>query len=189
MLDRIAAEYPESPYMAEVQFRRGENLFVEREYAAAEAAYGSVVDNHADSLYYDKALYKYGWTQFKQSRYLDALASYIRLLDLNLEQGKIDQIGFSPQLSRADRELLEDVVRVVSLNFYYQEDRQFVSRYFAEHGKRDYEPLLYLRLGELYLDKERIVDGTDLFLAYTEEYPYSPHTPYFHQRAIETTCT
>ena len=30
-----------------------------------------------------------------------------------------------------------------------------------------------------------MVDGSDLFLAYTKEYPYSPHTPYFHQRAIE----
>jgi tetratricopeptide (TPR) repeat protein len=186
MLDRIATEYPESPFMAEVQFRRGEILFVEREYEAAEAAYGSVVDNHADSLYYDKALYKYGWTQFKQSRYLDALGSYIRLLDLNLEQGKIEQIGLNAELNRADRELLEDVVRVVSLNFSYQDDKQFISRYFAKNGKREYEPLLYLRLGELYLEQERIVDGTDLFLAYTEENPYSPHAPYFHQRAIET---
>ncbi|HKJ51080.1 MAG TPA: tetratricopeptide repeat protein [Gammaproteobacteria bacterium] len=186
MLDRIARDYPQSEYIAEVQFRRGENLFVEREYAAAEAAYGSVVDNHPDSLFYDKALYKYGWTQFKQSRYLDALASYIRLLDLNLEQGKIEQIGLSPELSRADRELLDDVIRVVSLNFSYQDDKYFISRYFADHGRREYEPLLYLRLGELYLDQERIVDGTDLFLAFTEENPFSPHTPYFHQRAIET---
>ncbi|MDH3537647.1 MAG: tetratricopeptide repeat protein, partial [Gammaproteobacteria bacterium] len=185
-LDRIAREYPQSQYIDEVQFRRGENLFVARDYEAAEEAYGIVVNAHPDSLFYEKALYKYGWTQFKQSRYLDALASYTRLLDVNLENRNIDQIAFNPELSRANQELLEDVVRVVSLTFSYQDEKYYISRYFADNGKREYEPLLYLKLGELYLDQKRIVDGSDLFLAYTKEYPYSPHTPYFHQRAIET---
>ncbi len=185
-LNRIASEYPTSKYMDEVQFRRGENLFVERNYVDAEAAYGAVVSNHPDSLFFKKALYKFGWTQFKQSRYLDALASYMRLLDVNLEEDNIQEIGFNPELSRADAELLDDVIRVVSLSFSYQDEKYYISKYFNENGKRDYEPLLYLKLGELYLGKNRIIDGSDLFLAYTKQYPFSPHTPYFHQRAIET---
>jgi TolA-binding protein len=185
-LDRIATEFPNSRYIDEVQFRRGENLFVERDYENAEAAYGDVVNNHPDSVFYKKALYKYGWTQFKQSRYLDALASYTLLLDINLEEENVQEIGFNPELPRADLELLEDVVRVVSLTFSYQDDKYYISKYFGENGKRDYEPLLYLKLGELYLGKNRIIDGSDLFLAYTKEYPYSSHTPYFHQRSIET---
>jgi len=185
-LDRIARDYPTSKYIDEVQFRRGENLFVERDYGQAEAAYGAVVDDHPDSLFFKKALYKYGWAQFKQGNYADALASYVRLLDVNLEEGNVREIEFNPELSRADLELLEDVIRVVSLAFSYEDDKYYISRYFNENGKRDYEPLLYRKLGELYLDKKRIVDGSDLFLAYTKEYPYSPHTPYFHQRAIET---
>ena len=116
-LDRIARDYPDSQYMDEVQFRRGENLFVQREYRAAELAYGKVVKEHPDSLFFEKALYKYGWTQFKQSRYREALASYMRLLDINFEQDKVREIGFNPALPRADQELLEDVVRVVSLGF------------------------------------------------------------------------
>ena len=185
-LDRIAREYPDSQYMDEVQFRRGENLFVQREYWAAEQAYGKVVTDHPDSLFFEKALYKYGWTQFKQSRYREALASYTRLLDVNFEQDKVREIGFNPALPRADQELLEDVVRVVSLSFSYQDEKYYIAQYFNETGKRNYEPLLYLKLGELYLDKKRIVDGSDLFLAYTKQYPYSSHTPLFHQRAIET---
>ncbi|MEM7562257.1 MAG: tetratricopeptide repeat protein [Pseudomonadota bacterium] len=184
-LDQIARDHPESKYIDEVQFRRGENLFVAREYEAAEEAYGTVVDNHPDSLFFEKALYKYGWTQFKQSRYEDALSSYVRLLDLNLEQKKVEEINFDPELPRGDAELLEDVVRVVSLSFSYQDEKYYISQYFNQNGKRDYEPLLYLKLGQLYIDKSRVVDGSDLFLAYTREYPYSEYTPYFHQRAIE----
>lgn len=185
-LNRIAREYPDSQYMDEVQFRRGENLFVAREYQAAEQAYSKVVSDYPDSLFFEKALYKYGWTQFKQSRYREALASYTQLLDLNLAQNKINEIDFNPSLPRADRELLDDVLRVVSLSFSYQEEKYYISSYFKEAGERAYEPLLYLKLGELYLDKKRIIDGSDLFLAYTKQYPYSSHTPFFHQRAIQT---
>ncbi len=183
-LDRIAREYPASPYLDEVQFRRGEILFVMREFEAAEAAYGTIVEQHPDSLFFDKALYKYGWAQFKQSRYDDALASYTRLLDLNLERDKIGELDFNPALERGERELLEDVVRLVTLCFSYQDEQRTIAQHFNAHGKRDYEPLLYRKLGELYLDKERILDGSGLFLAYTDEYPYSPHAPYFHERAI-----
>ena len=186
VLDEIARDYPQSQYLDEVQFRRGENFFVERDYVSAEAAYATVVNGFPDSLFYEKALYKYGWTQFKQSRYDDALSSYVQLLDINLDNGKIDEIGYGDELSRADQELLEDVVRVVSLSFSYQEEKYYISQYFNATGKRDYEPLLYLKLGELYLGKDRVIDGSDLFLAYTREYPYSAHTPYFHERAIQT---
>ncbi len=185
LLDAIARDYPDSIYIDEVQFRRGERLFVNDEFAAAEAAYGTVVNLHPDSLFYEKALYKYGWTQFKQERHNDALASFTRLLDINLDKGKIGEIDFSEDIPRAEKELLEDVTRVMSISFSYHTEKNYISRYFGQHGKRDYEPLLYRKLGELYLGTNRVVDGSDLFLTYTREYPYSPHTPYFHQRAIE----
>ena len=87
---------------------------------------------------------------------------------------------------RANQELLEDVLRVVALSFTYQEDTEYITQYFRQNGKRDYEPLLYRKLGEIYLDNERVFDGANLFLGYSSEYPFSPHSPYFHQRAIET---
>jgi TolA-binding protein len=185
-LDRISAEYPDSQYMDEVEFRRGEYLFVAQDFAASQQAYGVVVSKYPDSLYFEKALYKYGWTEFKQGRYRAALTSYIQLLDIAFGQNKVEEIGFNPSLPRAEQELLGDVVRVVAISISYQEEKDYISRYFKETGKRDYEPLLYLGLGELYLGVDRIVDGSDLFLAYTKEYPYSSHTPFFHQRAIET---
>jgi TolA-binding protein len=185
-LDRIVTDYPDSIYMDEVQFRRGENLFVNREHEAAELAYGHIVENYPDSRFFDKALYKYGWAQFKQGRFEDGQASFIRLLDINLEHNNIREIDFNPALSRANQELLEDVIRVVSLSFTYQEDTEYITQYFRQNGKRDYEPLLYRKLGEIYLDKERVFDGANLFLGYSREYPFSPHSPYFHQRAIET---
>jgi TolA-binding protein len=185
-MDRIAHDYPASAYLDEVQFRRGEILFVDHDFEGAAEAYGHIVDHFAESIYFEKALYKYGWTQFKQGYFDDALASFLRLLDINLEQDNIRAIEFNPALSRADQELLEDVIRVVSLTLSYHEENLYIAEYFKANRSRVYEPMLYQGMGELYLDKERNFDAANLFLGYTQEYPYSPHTPYFHQRAIET---
>ena len=183
-LDRIVSAYPDSRYLAEAQFRRGEYLFSLREYEAAEQAYGNLVERFPNSLFFEKALYKYGWTQFKLDQFDASLESYVRLLDINLEAGNIGELDYSPTLSRADRQLLEDVVRVMALCFSYNEESLYIARYFGENGKRDYEPMLYAELGLQYLEKQRIFDGADLFLGYAREYPFSPHAPVFHQRAI-----
>ncbi len=184
-LNQLASEFPNSLYIDEAQFRRGESLFVMRQYADAEAAYGVVVKNHPDSLFYEKALYKYGWTQFKQNRNRDALDSYITLLDVNAQSNKIEEIGLSKNLARADQELLEDAVRVVSLAFSYEAEHMSLRDYFRRSGARDYEPMLYQNLSELYLSKERIVDASDVYLAYGKQYPFSRYTPEFHQKSID----
>ena len=184
-LDRIALEYPKSQYIDEVQFRRGENLFVMRQYAGAEAAYGAVVKQYPDSLFYEKALYKYGWSQFKQNRNRDALDSYIALLDINAKVGKIDEITLNKSLPRAEQELLDDVVRVVSLAFSYEAEDTSMRDYFNRVGARTYEPMLYQNLGKLYLSKDRIADASDIYLAYGKQYPYSRFTPEFHQKTID----
>jgi TolA-binding protein len=185
-MDRIASDYPASDYLDEVQFRRGEVLFVEHDFDAAAQAYGHIVDHFPESIYFEKALYKYGWTQFKQGYFDAALASFMRFLDINLESDNIRAIEFNPALPRADQELLEDVIRVVSLTLSYYEENLYIAEYFNANGSRVYEPMLYRGLGELYLGKERVFDAANLFLGYTREYPYSRHAPYFHQRAIET---
>jgi tetratricopeptide (TPR) repeat protein len=43
-LDRIVAQYPHTPHLDEVQFRRGELLFSNKRYAEAEKAYAAVID-------------------------------------------------------------------------------------------------------------------------------------------------
>jgi TolA-binding protein len=184
-MNQVVRDYPNTRYLDEVQFRRGETLFVLRRYAEAEQAYATIVKRPPGSIYYEKALYKYGWTQFKQNKYQQALGSYIFLLDKKLEQGKLEENGIPDELPRAEKELLDDTLRVVSLSFSYQEDAKSLPRYFAKLGRRPYEPLLYRNLGELYLGKDRITDAADVFLAYVASNPESPLAPGFHTAAID----
>ncbi len=186
LMNQLASQFPQSRYIDEIQFRRGENFFVEGAFVKAEQAYADVIHNHPDSLYYEKSLYKHGWSQFKQNRYKSAIDSYIKLLDLKQLQNFINEDRLADSLSRAEKELIEDVLRVTSLSFSYLSAKQPISQYFNHAGKRSYEPLLYTTLAELYLNKERITDATDIYLSYGENYPFSNFTPVFHGRAIDT---
>lgn len=184
-MDRLVREYPATRYMDEVQFRRGEILFVLREYRDAEQAYGQIVRQFPDSVYFEKALYKSGWARFKQSRYDEALLSYMQLLDRKYQAGQIRSMELAPDLARADQELLNDALRVVSLSFSYEQGAASLREYFRTRGARPYEPLLYRRLGELYLQKERITDAAEVYLAYVARHPESPLAPRFHTAAID----
>lgn len=183
-IEQLAADFPQSKYTDEVQFRRGETFFIDGEYQKAQLAYAVIVENFPDSVYYEKALYKLGWSQFKQNNYDTALVSFTALLDANQKAGKIEPHRLSEALIRADQELLNDVLRVVSLSFSYSSDKQPIAHFYNKHGKRDYEPLLYLKLSELYLAKERITDAAENYLAYTQNYPFSLYAPALHELAI-----
>jgi TolA-binding protein len=185
-LDRLAASYPQSKYFDEVQFRRGEIYFVLKDYHRADQAYGAVIKRGQASPYYDKALYKRGWALFKQSRYEDALHSFLALLDLKLtdkETGKA--LGERTDLSRGEQELLDDTLRVVSLSFAYLEGAKSIPAMFNQVGPREYEYRVYQALGDLYLKQERIRDAASTYNAFVQRYPNHARAPMLQVAVIE----
>ena len=44
VVNELVAKYPDTPLIDEVQFRRGEMLFLRKDYETAETAYQNVVD-------------------------------------------------------------------------------------------------------------------------------------------------
>lgn len=180
-LGQLVREHPDTPLRAEAEFRRGEILFVQRDYRAAETAYGAVLARGDESEFYERALYKQGWARFKQSLYDEALDAFIALLDRKLASGSqaVDA------MSRAERELLDDSLRVVSLSFSYQDGAHTLGEYFQRRGERAYEDLIYANLGELYLSKERYSDAADVFNAFVARHEMHRDAPLFQVRVIE----
>lgn len=181
-LDRLVREHPDTPLRAEAEFRRGESLFVQTHYREAEAAYQAVLDRGESSDFYERALYKQGWSRFKQNDFDGALDAFIALLDRRLaSKDSADAVD----ISRSERELLEDSLRVVSLSVSYQEGAVSLNEYFQRRGERGYEDLIYANLGELYLDKERYSDAADAFHAYVEKHALARQAPAFQMRVID----
>jgi tetratricopeptide (TPR) repeat protein len=182
-LDRIIARYPNTPQLAEVQFRRGELLFSAKRYPEAEHAYAASIARGPDSGFYQQSLYKHGWSLFKESRAEESLPSFGKVLDHEL--GTSGRGRTLESLKRADRELAEDTLRVMSITFSYTEGAQSLGEYVSQTGQRPYTYLLYQRLGDLYVDKQRYQDAATTYRAYVALDPYSDQAPNLAMAGIE----
>jgi TolA-binding protein len=185
MLKQLVAQYPDSRHRLEAQFRRGEILFVMRDYRGAESAYKAVVDSGDESSFFQQSLYKLGWCYFKQGLFTRGLDAFTALLDRKLP-GVTGSGERLTGLARAEREMVEDTLRVMSLSFAYEQGARTVADYFDQHGARHYEDVIYDRLGELYLDKERYTDAAETFQSFVTNNPFHRQAPAFQMRVIDT---
>ena len=185
-LDRLVTNYPYSRYREEAQFRRGELLFGLRSYADAERAYAVVVKRGETSPFYERSLYMHGWSLFKQGNFETALNSLLAVLDRKLiGRDTGEALESIASLTRADRELVEDTFRVVSICFTGLQGAESIPGYFRETGRRDYEFRAYQQLGELYFKQERIKDAADTYNAYARRYPTNPQAPMLQVKVID----
>jgi cellulose synthase operon protein C len=189
-LDWLLAQYPKTRYRDEAQFRRGEMLFSLRDYPKAEQAYATVLRGEADNPFQGRALYMQGWALFKQARLEDGLRSFFGVLDLKLageesDQGGKGQDDHLAHLSRADRELLEDTLRVTSLSLANLQGAASIPPYIDSPLRSAYEFRIYQQLGELYIKQDRSKDAADTFVAFTKAQPLHAQAPQMQARVIE----
>lgn len=182
-LDLIVQRYPDSRDIDEVQFRRGELLFSARRYPEAEQAYAAVIARGAASSFYAQSLYKSGWSLYKASQPEESLPVFGKLLDCELlaPDGRVRPLT---DLRRADRETVEDSLRVMSITFSQDSGAQSIDRFVGHYGARPYDSLLYSRLGDLYVAKQRYQDAASTYLAYVDNNPQSDAAPDLAGRAI-----
>jgi TolA-binding protein len=186
VLDELVQKYPSTPLIGEVQFRRGEMLFLRKDYDGAEQAYSQVVAMGDASRFYEQSLYKLGWSQFKLGQHEDSLDPFFDLLDrkiggIELKDGD-DRLA---QLSRPDQELVEDTFRVLSISFSYMDGPKSIDDYLDKRGHPTYTYVIYRNLGDLYLEKERYVDAAKAYEAFVDKDPFHPKAPLLQVEVIE----
>ena len=185
-LDRLVEAYPATRHREEAQFRRGELLFTLRNYAKAEAAYAQTMASGAGTPYYERSLYMHGWSLFKQGRLEEALHSFFGVLDLKLAgRGDESDLEKLPGLTRADRELVEDTFRVVSLSLENLQGAASIPAYVTTPLRREYEFRVYQQLGELYIKQERVKDAADTLTAFAQRHPLHKESPVLQARVID----
>ena len=182
-LDLIVQRYPDSTDIDEVQFRRGELLFSSRRYPEAQQAYAAVIARGAASQFYVQSLYKSGWALYKAAQPQQSLPLFAKLLDCEL-LGADGRVRPLTDLRRADRELVEDTLRVMSITFSQDSGAQSIDRFVGRYGARPYDSLLYSRLGDLYVVKQRYQDAAATYLAYVDSNPQTDAAPDLAARAI-----
>ena len=181
VMDRLIGAYPYSKHLDEVHFRRGEYYFVRRQYLNAEDAYSAVIRMGSTSSYHELALYKLGWSLYKQELYEEGLRHFIAMLDYRLSIG----YDFDEVEQEDDEHRLADTFRVISLSFSNLGGPEVVDDYFARNGRRSYADKIYGNLGEFYFSKLRYEDAASVYKSFVALNPLHKVSPYFGMRVVE----
>src|SRR5271170_3249552 len=185
-MDQLVASYPNSHFIDEAQFRRGELLFSDKAYPKAQIAYEAVIKIGSSSAFYNQSLYKHGWSLFKQGESEPSLDSFAGVLDSELvsksDPNKLIEID---TLTRANRELVEDTFRVMSITYSYLDGPKTIDQFIKRHKSRPYSYLMYARLGDLYMEKERWTDAADSYRAFVSQDRNNEKAPLLEMQAIE----
>lgn len=185
-LNELVTRYPDTALIDEVQFRRGEMLFLQKNYDDAKDAYQFVMNYGESSRFYEQSLYKLGWSQFKLGMHEDSLDPFFTLLDRKVADIEIkDGDNRLEELTRAERELVEDTFRVLSISFSYMDGAESIDSFLDERGHPAYDYVIYINLGDLYLEKQRFVDAAEAYEAFVKQDPDHPKSPLLQVEVIE----
>jgi tetratricopeptide (TPR) repeat protein len=181
VIERLLGAYPSSRYSDEVQFRRAEYFFTRKRFFDAETAYSAITARGPGSEYYELALYKLGWSLYKQEMHEEALDQYIALLDYKVDSGyDFDQVH-----DESEERRIADTFRVISLSFSSLGGPESIESYFVSHGARSYEDRIYSQLGEFYLEKLRYSDAAIVHQAFVDRHPLHKASPRFSMRVVQ----
>ncbi len=187
VLDELVTDWPDTVHYHEAQFRRGEMLFVLKRYGQAEEAYARLTAVGDESGFYQQSLYKLGWSRFKQAFYQESLEPFFTLLDLKLASvPDADRDDMLQGLGQAERELVADTFRVLSIGFSYTGGAAAIGKYMDRHGTPAYAHVIYRNLGDLYLEQERYEDAAAAYRAFVERDPLHPRAPLLMVQVVES---
>lgn len=180
ILDRFIEDHPESPWLSEVYFRKGDIHFRHEQYEEAEQAYKAVVALGRESEFLNNSFYLLGWAQYKLSDYDNSLTAFSRVLDrLMPADGKVEN------LDNVDRSLVDDTLRIMSVGLAHAGGAGKIDSMFAGRPEAaKYTWILYSSLGQHYLEKERYEDSASSFRAFVEQNPDSDRAPEMHSEMI-----
>ncbi len=185
-LAELTRNFPDTALWTDAQFRRAELLFNRRDYPPAEQAYREVMKKGRKTSYFEQAQYKYGWSIFKQDRYADSLDTFVAILDRELPVGAVENLDATLEVvPRAQRELVRDVLRVVSLSFSYLGGGEAITEFLKGKPERSFEPVFYENLARLFLEKGRFDDAARAYASLADRSPTHPLAPKFQARVIE----
>ncbi len=164
LMSSVAQQYPSCQYSPEAWMYIGEYMFDRARLDTAIKAYQAVL-KYPESEWFDKALYKLAWAQYRQSNPEKAISSFLALVDLGgktaagkslLEKESIDYIAISfSETDITGQRGLERAATFVERFGDPEKGTQILHRLatiYKEQGRLDLSQKTYHTLLKLYPD-------------------------------------
>ncbi|MFT6909759.1 MAG: TolA-binding protein [Oleiphilaceae bacterium] len=169
-LQQLVNNCPKSIYYLEAQFRLAEYAFSAKKYRFAEDKYTEIIIARNKTVFYEKSLYKRGWSRFKQQFYIQATDDFIRVINFNNFQDY-------DQLNDSDKNLFDEYFRAIALSFSYLGGAEPLKQYFQQTTPIDNLYYIYRSLSDVYLKQQRYNDAAFALNNFVSAYPDSEYSP------------
>lgn len=177
-LKRLVNSYPKSTYYLEAQFRLAEYAFSAQKYARAEDKYTEIIIAKNNTIFYEKSLYKRGWSRFKQEFYIQAADDFVRVINFNKFQDY-------DQLNVGDKNLFDEYFRAIALSFSYLGGAQPLEQYLQQIPPIAHSYYIYRSLSNIFLKQQRYTDAVFTLNSFVGTYPNSPYAPEADLKVID----
>ncbi|MFP4240642.1 MAG: tetratricopeptide repeat protein [Chitinispirillaceae bacterium] len=179
-MEKVAENYPLSPHAAQAWMYCGENRFEKADLEEAIRCYRAVM-RYPESEYFDQALYKLAWTQYRLSNPHKAISSFLALVELGegnkagalLEKESMDYIAISFSETDISGELgLKKAVAFV--NKFGDDQRAYsilkrLAGVYSDQGRYDMAKKSYRKLLTMYPEHPENFEVESRLLALREK--------------------
>lgn len=182
-ITKLLAQFPNSVYTSELNFRRGEYLFAKQEYREAAQAYNKVVNATSRSAYLQSSLYMLAWSHLNLGSNEHAIGYFSRLLDASLPVKPTLDLAID-KLPKGDRQLVADALNSMAQLLGIGQGAQKLTEHYDSIGGRYYEYLVYQTLAQHYLIDQRYQDSGATYATFVERFENHQLAPGFALDAI-----
>ncbi|HSG05495.1 MAG TPA: tetratricopeptide repeat protein, partial [Nitrospiria bacterium] len=185
VLEDLVERFPGSPLREEAVFRLAEAYFDSADFKIAKPFYLSAASRPAGE-FYEPARYKLAWTEFYLQNYAGAADHFSALIDQRRMPGEEGELRLDPAaMSATEWDNVLELIRGISLSFSNMGPPSVIGTYFKKRGHRDYEDLIYRKLGDLYLTQKRFKDAVKAYRAFIQANPLHEEAPIVQMDIIE----
>ncbi len=181
----LVSKKPNSKFVPETWTRIGEYFFDHNKLPEAIVAYQRVVDEHPQSGYYDKALYKLAWTRYRNDEYTEAIQNFRDLIEYSDE--------LAEKTGQAGSELRSEAIEYLAVSLQEEDwdsdgdpdqDSGFprVLRYVK--GEKNYDVEILRSLSDIFFDNAKYPETISTIRHLLKKFPGNKENPELHSKMI-----
>ena len=176
-LRKLIKKYPSSTHLSEALFRLGEDYYTKKNFEQAELAYTKIISLNNHDEFYEKSLFKRGWSRLKTQRYSSAIDDFMTATSRH-------NFGEASKLNSSESEQFKEYFRAIGISFSYIEDINTINSYFKRHPDFRHVSHTYSVISNVYHKQQRYIDAINIIKHFTSNHPYSKDAPHAHLKII-----
>lgn len=178
VLTQLAAQFPQSTYYPEAQFRIAEHAFITGDYLTAESAYSEVLFTAGENEFYERSLLKRGWARYKQGLFAEATEDYVASI-------KHRKFANYQTLTGNEKDDFDEYFRALALATINLGNTDVLKDYFTDPSESNYLYQAYQVISSIYLTQQRYTDANNTLNTFIASNPDSDQIPEAYLQQIE----